>query len=272
MEHLRELFDQFVSWSLSLMGTIIIAIIIWFVGKKIIKMVIKMVDKILQRGTLDVGVKNFVCSGLRLILYAVLILIVIGQLGFETTSLLTLFGSAALAIGMSLQGSLANFAGGLLILMFKPFQVGDYIVSNGMEGTVVSIELLYTRLHTVDNKRVLIPNGALANSNIVNVGSEKERRLDIAIGVSYMADLKKTKEIMLQVLHANEAVIQDKDIKVIVKSLDESCVTLESRVWVQQDDYWNTRFELLEIYKEELERNGIEIPYNQIDVHITTNA
>lgn len=268
-DNLKNIFDQLCTWSLSLVGKIILAILIWFVGKKLIKICVRMVNKLLDKGSLDVGVVHFISSSLRFVLYAVLFMIVVGQLGFETTSLITLFGSAALAIGMSLQGSLANFAGGLLILVFKPFQVGDYIVSNNMEGTVVSIELLYTRLHTVDNKTVMLPNGALSNSNIMNVGSEKERRLDIALGVSYSADLKKAKEVMMTVLQNTEAVIKDKEIQVIVKSLDASCVTLESRVWVSQENFWNTRFELLETYKEELEKNGIEIPFNQLDVHVT---
>lgn len=268
-DNLKNIFDQLCTWSLSLAGRIVLAILIWFIGKKLIKTCVRMVKKLLDKGSLDVGVVHFISSSLRFVLYAVLIMIVVGQLGFETTSLITLFGSAALAIGMSLQGSLANFAGGLLILIFKPFQVGDYIVSNNMEGTVVSIELLYTRLHTVDNKTVMLPNGTLSNSNIMNVGSEKERRLDIELGVSYSADLKKAKDVMMTVLLNTEAVIKDKEIRVIVKSLDASCVTLESRVWVSQEDFWNTRFELLETYKEELEKNGIEIPFNQLDVHVT---
>ncbi|MDD3241019.1 MAG: mechanosensitive ion channel, partial [Lachnospira sp.] len=240
LDNLKNIFDQLCAWSLSLVGRIILAVIIWFIGKKIIHICVKMVRKLLERGTLDQGVIHFISSALRFVLYAVLILIVVGQLGFETTSLLTLFGSAALAIGMSLQGSLANFAGGLLILVFKPFQVGDYIVSNGMEGTVMTIELLYTRLHTIDNKIIMMPNGSLSNSNIVNVGSEEERRLDIQIGVSYAADLKKTKAVLQGVLDQTPALIKEKDIQVIVKSSDESCVTLETRAWVAQQDYWNT--------------------------------
>lgn len=268
-DNLMNVVDSLCAWSLSMAGKIIGAILIWIIGKKIIKLCVKLVGRLLDKGSLDVGVKHFIGTALRFVLYAVLVMIVVGQLGFETTSLLTLFGSAALAIGMSLQGSLANFAGGLLILVFKPFHVGDYIVSNGMEGTVSSIELLYTRLHTIDNKTVMMPNGALANSNITNVGSEKERRLDIEIGVSYSADLKKTKAIVMDVLSKTEAIIKEKEFKVVVKNLAESCVIVESRAWVKQEDYWDTKFTLLESYKEELEKNGIEIPFNQLDVHIT---
>ncbi|MDO5402713.1 MAG: mechanosensitive ion channel [Eubacteriales bacterium] len=268
-DNLMNVVDSLCAWSLSMAGKIIGAVLIWIIGKKIIKLCVKLVGRLLDKGSLDVGVKHFIGTALRFVLYAVLVMIVVGQLGFETTSLLTLFGSAALAIGMSLQGSLANFAGGLLILVFKPFQVGDYIVSNGMEGTVSSIELLYTRLHTIDNKSVMMPNGALANSNITNVGSEKERRLDIEIGVSYSADLRKTREVMTEVLKSTESVIKDKEFKVVVKKLADSCVMLESRAWVKQEDYWDTKFALLEKFKNELENNGIDIPFNQLDVHIT---
>ena len=169
---------------------------------------------------------------------------------------------------MSLQGSLSNFAGGVLILIFKPFKVGDYIVVGNYEGTVRTIEILYTKLTTVDNKVVMLPNGTLSNSNIVNVGAEDFRRLDIEMSIGYSSDLKLAKTLLNTIVNNNPAVIKDRDIKVIVKSLDESCVTLETRVWVKTEDYWDTRFTLLEEYKAEFDKNGIEIPFNQMDVHI----
>lgn len=174
-----------------------------------------------------------------------------------------------MAVGMSLQGSLSNFAGGILLLIFKPFKIGDYIISGSCEGTVVSIELLYTKLHTIDNKIIMMPNGTLSNSNIINVGAEEVRRLDIQIGVGYQTDLSKAKELLMECLNRKEEIIKDKDVRVIVKSLDESCITLETRAWVANDKYWDTRFELLEEYKKIFDENGIEIPFNQLDVHIT---
>ena len=256
--HVKQLLNDLGNWSVSLIGKIVIAVLIWFIGKKIIRVL----------DTLDKGVVNFVVSVLKFVMYAILIMIVVDKLGFQTTSLLTLFGSAALAIGMSLQGSLSNFAGGILILIFKPFKVGDYIIVGTNEGTVKSIEILYTRLVTIDNKVVMLPNGSLSNSSIVNVGAENTRRIDIQIGIGYSSDIPKAKKLLEQVINSEKGILKDKDILVVVKSLDESCVTLETRAWVNTADYWNVRFNLLERYKNIFDENGIEIPFNQLDVHM----
>ena len=265
--HVKQLLNDLGNWSVSLIGKIVIAVLIWFIGKKIIRVLDKLVKKILDRSTLDKGVVNFVVSVLKFVMYAILIMIVVDKLGFQTTSLLTLFGSAALAIGMSLQGSLSNFAG-ILILIFKPFKVGDYIIVGTNEGTVKSIEILYTRLVTIDNKVVMLPNGSLSNSSIVNVGAENTRRIDIQIGIGYSSDIPKAKKLLEQVINSEKGILKDKDILVVVKSLDESCVTLETRAWVNTADYWNVRFNLLERYKNIFDENGIEIPFNQLDVHM----
>lgn len=268
MGEINTLVNQITNWGLSGLWKIVFAVIIWLVGKKLIGLSIKFLKKVFDRSNLDVGVVNFTLSIARFALYAVLILMVIDELGIQTTSLITVFGSAALAVGMSLQGSLSNFAGGVLILIFKPFKVGDYIVVGSYEGTVRSIEILYTKLTTVDNKVIMLPNGTLSNSNIVNVGAEDFRRLDIEMSIGYSSDLKLAKELLNNMLEENNAILKDRDRKVIVKSLDESCVTLETRAWVKTEDYWDTRFELLEKYKAEFDKNGIEIPFNQMDVHI----
>jgi small conductance mechanosensitive channel len=268
MEQITSIVEQITHWGLTGIWKILFAIIIWFVGKKVIALCMKFLKKVFDKGSLDPGVVNFTMSIIRFALYSVLILMVIDELGIQTTSLVTVFGSAALAIGMSLQGSLSNFAGGVLILIFKPFKVGDYIVVGNLEGTVRTIELLYTKLTTADNKVVMLPNGALSNSNIVNVGAEDNRRLDIEMSIGYSSDLKLAKNILNDILAADNSILKDKEVKVIVKSLDESCVTLETRAWVKTEDYWDTRFALLEKYKSEFDKNGIEIPFNQMDVHI----
>lgn len=268
MAEINSIVEQITHWGLSGIWKIVFALLIWFIGKKLISLSLKLLKKVFDRGSIDVGVVNFTMSIIKFALYAVLILMVIDELGIQTTSLITVFGSAALAVGMSLQGSLSNFAGGVLILIFKPFKVGDYIVVGNYEGTVRTIEILYTKLTTVDNKVVMLPNGTLSNSNIVNVGAEDFRRLDIEMSIGYSADLKLAKTLLNTIVNNNPAVIKDRDIKVIVKSLDESCVTLETRVWVKTEDYWDTRFTLLEEYKAEFDKNGIEIPFNQMDVHI----
>ena len=267
--NLVALFNKLCNWSVSLAAKIIMALIVWQIGKRLIIWMVKIIVKALGKSDLDVGVARFIGSITKFAGYAILILIVVGILGIPTASLITVFGSAALAVGMSLQGSLSNFAGGILLLIFKPFKIGDYIISGSCEGTVVSIELLYTKLHTIDNKIIMMPNGTLSNSNIINVGAEEVRRLDIQIGVGYQTDLSKAKALLMECLNRKEEIIKDKDVRVIVKSLDESCITLETRAWVANDKYWDTRFELLEEYKKIFDENGIEIPFNQLDVHIT---
>ncbi len=271
MENLKAVFNQLIKWGVDLIIDIIIALIIWKVGKVLIKWSVRICDKALEKAGVDLGVNKFICSILRFGIYAIVIIIILDVLGIQTASLIAVFGSAALAISMSLQGSLSNFAGGILILLFKPFRIGDYIIVGSYEGTVVSIEILYTKVKTVDNKVIMMPNGALSNSNIVNVGIEGTRRLDMQIGIGYGSDVKQAKNILKGILENYPTVDKTKDIVVIVKDLDASCVTLETRVWVSQQDYWDTRFELLEMYKKEFDANGIEIPFNKLDVHMKQN-
>ena len=221
MAEINSIVEQITHWGLSGIWKIVFALLIWFIGKKLISLSLKLLRKVFDRGSIDLGVVNFTMSIIKFALYAVLILMVIDELGIQTTSLITVFGSAALAVGMSLQGSLSNFAGGVLILIFKPFKVGDYIVVGNYEGTVRTIEILYTKLTTVDNKVVMLPNGTLSNSNIINVGAEDFRRLDIEMSIGYSSDLKLAKTLLNTIVNNNPAVIKDRDIKVIVKSLDE---------------------------------------------------
>lgn len=268
-ENLASMFNRFCDWCVGFAGQLIMALIVWQIGKRLIKWLVKITVKALGKSELDEGVVGFIASIIRMVLYAVLILIIVGILGIPTASLITVFGSAALAVGMSLQGSLSNFAGGILLLIFKPFKVGDYIISGSCEGTVIAVELLYTKLHTVDNKIIMLPNGALSNSNIINVGAEDMRRLDIEIGVGYQTDLLKAKKLLMECLEKSPDIIKEKEIKVVVKNLADSSITIETRAWVSNDKYWDTRFTLLEQYKSIFDANGIEIPFNQLDVHIT---
>lgn len=267
-ENMTNMITQFADTAVAKVIDIIIALIIWKLSKYLIKWVLKIAAKALDKAGFDVGVIKFISSFIKAGIYAVVLLIILDILGFQTASLIAVFGSAALALSMSLQGSLSNMAGGILILLFKPFVVGDYIVSGSCEGTVVSIDILYTKLRMIDNKMVMMPNGALANSNIINVGAGGVRRLDIAVGIGYGSDVTKAKAVLRQIIEDYPLVLKDKGIDVIVKSLDESCVTLETRCWVNQDAYWDTRFIFLERFKQEFDKNGIEIPFNQLDVHV----
>ena len=267
-ENMTGMITQFADTAVSKVIDIIIALVIWKLSKYLIRWILKITVKALEKAGFDVGVIKFISSFIKAGVYAVVMLIILDILGFQTASLIAVFGSAALALSMSLQGSLSNMAGGILILLFKPFVVGDYIVSGSCEGTVVSIDILYTKLRMIDNKMVMMPNGALANSNIINVGAEGVRRLDIAVGIGYGSDVTKAKAVLRQIIEEYPLVLKDKGIDVVVKSLDESCVTLETRCWVNQDAYWDTRFIFLERFKQEFDRNGIEIPFNQLDVHV----
>lgn len=267
-ENMTNMITQFADTAVAKIIDIIIALIIWKLSKYLIKWVLKIATKALDKAGFDVGVIKFISSFIKAGIYAVVLLIILDILGFQTASLIAVFGSAALALSMSLQGSLSNMAGGILILLFKPFVVGDYIVSGSCEGTVVLIDILYTKLRMIDNKMVMMPNGALANSNIINVGAGGVRRLDIAVGIGYGSDVTKAKAVLRQIIEDYPHVLKDKGIDVIVKSLDESCVTLETRCWVNQDAYWDTRFIFLERFKQEFDKNGIEIPFNQLDVHV----
>ena len=178
--------------------------------------------------------------------------------------------SCGVAIGLALQGSLSNFAGGVLILLLKPFVVGDYIVEDnkGREGTVKEIQLFYTKLLTVDNKTVIIPNGALANTSITNVTEQDKRRLDFAVGISYDADLKMAKQLIEELIRKDEDVLQNEDVSVFVDTLGDSSVVIGARGWVKKDAYWTAKWRLTENIKLTLDDNGIEIPYNQVVVHV----
>lgn len=261
---LRKLFDG----SLFIVKKIIIVLLIWLIGKKLIKIMLNFLSRTFDKAHMDISLSKFLLSLSRFLLYAVLAVSIIGAIGIETTSLVTLIGSLGLTVGLSLQGSLSNFAGGVLILLFKPFKVGDYIVACGCEGTVQVIDLLYTRLATVDNKTVTLPNGTLANSNITNVASEPVRRVDVSIGVSYDTDLKKAKSVLETVIRSNKNVLTDRDIMVFVDALGDSSITLTTRCWTASENYWPTVWALRENFKEAFDENGISIPFPQMDVHI----
>ena len=216
------------------------------------------------------GVIQFMDSLIKLLLYFLLIMFLADGIGVDTTSVMALVGSAGLTIGLAFQGSLSNFAGGVLILLIKPFKVGDYIIytSGNLEGKVTKIEMFYTTLFTIDNKKVVIPNGTLSNSSLINVTAEDKRRIDITVGVSYTANLKLAKEVCLNLLAAQPAVLQDQNNMVVVDDLADSSVNLKICCWVQAEDYWTVRWDLMEKIKTAFDENGIEIPFNQLDVNL----
>lgn len=269
-EKFQRIFDVVLDWTMNIGKNLLIALLVFIIGRKIVKWTLKLMERSYAKGNLDPMVAKFASSLVKFILYGVLIVIIIGILGIPTSSFIAALSAAGLAIGLALQGSLSNFAGGVLILLFKPFTIGDYIKedTNANEGVVVGIDLFYTKLQTGDNKLIVVPNGTLANSSLTNFTSQKMRRLDLTVGISYDSDIKKAKQVLSDIINAHELVMKDQEIKIFVSSLDESQVTIGTRVWTSTDDYWTAKWDLLEKYKEELEANGIEIPFNQLSVTI----
>lgn len=250
--------------------SVLLALLVFAIGAKLIGWIRKVVKRSLARSGVDKGVEQFVDSMLKFGLYALLLFSIGTNFGLDTASVAAVLASGGVAIGLALQGSLSNFAGGVLILLLKPFVVGDYIIedTNKCEGTVKEIQIFYTKLVTMDNKTVIIPNGALANNSLTNVTAQNKRKLDLKVDISYEADLKKAKELLERLLKEDAGVMQDEEMQVFVDSLGSSSVVLGMRAWVKTGEYWTTRWRLLENVKLTFDENGIEIPYQQVTVHV----
>ncbi|MCM1155309.1 MAG: mechanosensitive ion channel family protein [Roseburia sp.] len=248
---------------------VVLALLVFFIGTWLIKWVCKILRKSMQRGNADIGATQFLTSFVRISLYVVLVLFIASGFGLDAASVVALLGSAGVAIGLAVQGSLSNLAGGILILLLKPFKVGDYIIAaNGNEGTVQEIQIFYTKLATADNRMVVIPNGDLSNSSMINVSAMPDRRIDISVGISYQADIRQAREVLMKLLENDGQVLQDMDKRVFVDSLGESAVILDVRFHVLTADYWECKWRMTENIKYALDEAGISIPYNQLDVHL----
>ena len=253
---------------------VLAALVAFFIGRLVIRWIRKIVRRSFERSGADKGVEQFVDSLLKYGLYALLVFSLISSLGFDTTSVAAVLASGGVAIGLALQGSLSNFAGGVLILLLKPFVVGDYIIedTNGKEGTVKEIQIFYTKLSTIDNKTIVIPNGMLTNNSITNATAKDERQLDLRVGISYDADIRQAKSVIENLLIKDECIIKNEQINVFVHELADSAVVLGIRAWVKNEEYWETRWRLLEEIKLLLDENGIDIPYPQMTVHMQKNT
>lgn len=249
---------------------IILAVLLYLAGKRVIAFIRKFLRKSLERRGVDIGVRQFLDSVSKYCLYFVLWLMILTLFGITTASVIAVLGSAGLTLGLALQGSLANFAGGVLILLLGPFHVGDYIISGetGHEGTVREISTFYTRIQTADNQTVMIPNGRLADGAIVNVTGQQTRRIDILVGISYDADLKKAKQLLGSLAEKEERILTDQPVNVFVSALSDSSVEVGCRFWVKSEDYWQTKWDMLEAVKLTFDEHGIQIPFPQMDVHI----
>lgn len=248
---------------------VLLALVFFLVGLQIIKLIRKIVKKSMSKGKVDLGVIQFTDSFLNAALFILLVFMIATGLGVDAASVVAIIGSAGVAIGLALQGSLSNLAGGVLILILKPFKVGDYIVdAAGREGSVSEIQMFYTKLCTPDNKVIVLPNGALANGSITNVSVGEFRRCDISVGISYDADIKLARKTIMQVLADDDNVEKGKEMQVLVDELGESSVNLIVRCWFHGNHYWPGRFRLTEEIKLALDAAGVQIPYPQVDVHM----
>ena len=247
---------------------IIIAVIIFVIGKFIIKFILKFVDRIFAKSSADEGVSKFIHSVLKVALYIILAITICGQIGIETTSFAAIVASGGLAIGLAFEGSLSNFAGGVMILIMKPFTVGDYIESNGVEGTVYKIDIFYTSLKTVDNKSVKLPNGTLSNSILTNYSMNDKRRVDVEVGISYDDNIELARKELERVMNSYSNIMHDEANAVVVKNLADSAIIMEVRVWVPTEYYWDCKFYLNENIRVSFDKAGISIPFNQLDVNV----
>ena len=269
-QYVQDSIPELITFGLKVLA----ALVAFFIGRLVIRWIRKIVRRSFERSGADKGVEQFVDSLLKYGLYALLVFSLISSLGFDTTSVAAVLASGGVAIGLALQGSLSNFAGGVLILLLKPFVVGDYIIedSNGKEGTVKEIQIFYTKLSTIDNKTIVIPNGMLTNNSITNATAKDERQLDLRVSISYDADIRQAKSVIENLLIKDECIIKNEQINVFVHELADSAVVLGIRAWVKNEDYWETRWRLLEEIKILMDENGIEIPYPQMAVHMKENV
>jgi small conductance mechanosensitive channel len=240
---------------------VLAAIIIWIVGSWIIKKLLKGTKKVMINRELDESLQKFLLNLLGWSLKILLVLVILAKLGIETTSFAAILAAAGLAVGLALQGSLGNFAGGVLLMIFKPIKIGDLIEAQGEIGVVKEIEIFTTKLTGLSNREIIIPNGSLSNGNIINYSTEGTRRVDLVFGVGYDSDIKQTKDVLMKVLTEHPKVLQDPIPAVTVMELADSSINFATRPWCNAEDYWDVYFDVTEQVKEALDAAGIEIPY-----------
>ncbi len=248
---------------------VVLAILALLIGIQVIKWMRSLLRKGLKRSHIDESAVRFIDSFAKYALYFLLIIMIASWLGVDAASIIALLGSASVAIGLALQGSLSNFAGGILILILKPFVIGDYIRDGlGNEGTVKNIDVFYTQLSTPDNKVIVLPNGTLANGCITNFTKSEKRRIDVQVGIAYEEDLLQAKKVLMQMLEEDEGILKGEEIQVFVESLGESSVILTVRGWARNEEFWSVKWRITEKIKTTLDEAGVKIPFPQMDIHL----
>ncbi len=267
-DRIQGYIDQAVEMAIQYGPKLILSIVVLLVGLWVIKRVVNVVNKGLNASKTDPTLAKFLGSLTSIILKALLFISVASMVGIETTSFIAILGAAGLAIGLALQGSLANFAGGVLILMFRPYKVGDFVDAQGVAGTVSAIQIFNTIIKTPDNKVIIVPNGSISNGIITNFSAEETRRVDFVFGVGYDDDIAKTKETLKAIFAADERIFSDPEPFVVLSELADSSVNFTCRVWVKASDYWAVYFDTMEAVKLRFDAENISIPYPQRDVHM----
>lgn len=266
-DYIKELIDKGIDLGVEAGKSILIAIIIYFVGKALISLVNRMLRGVMDRRKVDPAIQSFLGSLVNILLMILLAISVVSALGVNTTSFAALLASAGVAVGMALSGNLQNLAGGIVILLFRPFKVGDYIEAQGTGGTVSEIQIFHTILTTPDNKKIYLPNGALSSGNITNYSKEPLRRVDFTVAVEYGEDIDKVRKALKDILDKDARVLQEPAPVIVLGALADSSVNMTVRVWVKSEDYWNVFFETNETIYNEFNRLGINFPYPQLTIH-----
>ncbi len=266
----RTFFEELPSKATSFAIKFVFALVIFLLGSWLIKIIRKILKKSMEKAKADLSIRHFIDSLTKVVLYALLIIWLASYFGVETTSLIALLGSAGVTVALAIQGSLSNLTGGVLILLLKPFKLGDYIHEDnkGNEGTVKEIGLFYTKLHTIDGRTVVLPNGTLANTSLINVNMAPMRQLILSFGISYSSDIDRAREVLFSVMESEEKILKDLQKKVYVESLDSSAVTLGIRCFVKNEDYFELKWSITEHVKKAFDENKISIPFDQLDVHM----
>lgn len=265
--NVEQIMDKLVNWAVDMGKDILAAILIYIIGRFIIKQISRLLAKILEKRKLEISVQTFLRSLVSLLLNLVLAFAIISKLGVETTSLAALLASAGVAVGMALSGNLSNFAGGLIILIFKPYKVGDYIETNDASGTVKEIQIFHTILTTVDNKIIYVPNGTLSSDAVTNYSRQVTRRAEWVFGVEYGEDFEKVKAVLERIIAADERILKDPAPFIGVGALSASSVDIKVRVWTKSSDYWDVYFDMNRIVYATFNKEGIGFPFPQLTVH-----
>ena len=266
--NLEQFLNKLINWATTEGIKLVIWLFLLWIGWKLAKKIVNIMSRTLEKRNVDATVRSFLDTFLEVVLKGIVIYVFLDQVGIKTTGIAALLASAGVAIGLALQGSLSNFAGGVIILLIRPFNVGDYIEGAGHTGTIEKIGMFYTHMTTVDNKLILVPNGNLANGSIVNYSAKELRRVDLTFGVGYEQDVLKVKRVLSDIVDAHELILKTPEPFIALSAHGDSAVNFVVRVWVNNSDYWKVHFDLLESVKVKFDEEEISIPYPQMDLHI----